>query len=644
MIDQHQPLSSANGSGQPFGLRAWLVAAVILLALLGGVAFAFKSAYDTRLAQISQQVADRGEAIENELANEIDQLSAAVGEVQAKIESGSADEQPPAGDPQSSGDDGATVGLVGPQGATGLAGPAGTTGLQGPQGEQGIQGKQGPQGEQGPSGVASCPNGPCLSAQSSSPGVQEAGNINIAGKALIGDGIEATTGTFSNQVTAASLIASGNVSAVSFTQNGNVVCDDSNNCGYAAVSGSSSYIQNGTALQAANFNIQSTDPNSVAAIIQGAANQSADIFQVNDETGASLLRVTSGFLTNPNRVITPYGFTVAPGGAYGGSGFLVVTPYDNSYNGPAAYIMGAHTATTPVLHLRGGYQNTGDILQAKTYDTRVFTIDGYGAVLSQNAADSTTAFQIQNAAGAVVFSADTVNQRVGIGTANPESLLSMLADAGDAQFTIAADPNNTDEASNPSIAFEQDGGLLYLVVGVEGLPGTAFAGSLANAAYFQSKNSAPLQFAVGNTAQLTILNDGNIGIGTTNPGYKLDVNGDINIASGSMLRFGGTTAVLAVDGNGDLTTQGIALSGNLTLGGHFIGSADTRGQVTVTAGTTSANYTFSSAYASAPHVVATPTSNPGAHYWVSNVTTTGFTVNMAAAPGVDVAFNFQVQQ
>ncbi|MGE5084965.1 MAG: tail fiber domain-containing protein, partial [Bacillota bacterium] len=33
---------------------------------------------------------------------------------------------------------------------------------------------------------------------------------------------------------------------------------------------------------------------------------------------------------------------------------------------------------------------------------------------------------------------------------------------------------------------------------------------------------------------------GNVGIGTTTPGYKLDVNGDANIASGSALRFGGT--------------------------------------------------------------------------------------------------------
>lgn len=40
---------------------------------------------------------------------------------------------------------------------------------------------------------------------------------------------------------------------------------------------------------------------------------------------------------------------------------------------------------------------------------------------------------------------------------------------------------------------------------------------------------------------------------------------------------------------------------------------------------------------------ATPTTNPGAHFWVSGVTTTSFTINLAAAPGADTIFNFQVQ-
>ncbi len=47
----------------------------------------------------------------------------------------------------------------------------------------------------------------------------------------------------------------GTGSFVNLLQGGNQVCDISNNCGYASSSGSTSYIQNGTSAQTANFNI-----------------------------------------------------------------------------------------------------------------------------------------------------------------------------------------------------------------------------------------------------------------------------------------------------------------------------------------------------------------------------------------------------
>lgn len=62
--------------------------------------------------------------------------------------------------------------------------PAGATGPRGPRGEHGATGATGPAGAtgpQGPSGIASCPNGVCLSLQSSTPGVQETGHVNISG-------------------------------------------------------------------------------------------------------------------------------------------------------------------------------------------------------------------------------------------------------------------------------------------------------------------------------------------------------------------------------------------------------------------------------------------------------------------------------
>ena len=63
---------------------------------------------------------------------------------------------------------------------------------------------------------------------------------------------------------------------------------------------------------------------------------------------------------------------------------------------------------------------------------------------------------------------------------------------------------------------------------------------------------------------MTLRADGKVGVGTTSPAYTLDVGGDINIASGSNLKIGGTNAVFSnwtVNGS-DIYRQ----SGNVGIG------------------------------------------------------------------------------
>jgi len=68
----------------------------------------------------------------------------------------------------------------GPSGVNGANGSDGAPGQTGPSGAAGVQGIQ------GPSGTASCPNGTCVSLQSTSPGVSETGNINVSGTIIAG--------------------------------------------------------------------------------------------------------------------------------------------------------------------------------------------------------------------------------------------------------------------------------------------------------------------------------------------------------------------------------------------------------------------------------------------------------------------------
>lgn len=72
---------------------------------------------------------------------------------------------------------------------------------------------------------------------------------------------------------------------------------------------------------------------------------------------------------------------------------------------------------------------------------------------------------------------------------------------------------------------------------------------------------------------------------------------------------------------------------------HLAGNAQWRGTATVLSAGTSTSVTFGTAWAGAPAVViVTPKSDPAVRYWVSSISTTGFTINTSAAPGADTDF------
>jgi hypothetical protein len=105
---------------------------------------------------------------------------------------------------------------------------------------------------------------------------------------------------------------------------------------------------------------------------------------------------------------------------------------------------------------------------------------------------------------------------------------------------------------------------------------TAFQATSNSTSAFQIQNAA----GTGNLFIADTIN-GRIGIGTAAPGYALDVNGDINLASGAALRFGGTS-VCTVSGctAGGSITNTKPSAGTAQSANFYIKSADTAANAT----------------------------------------------------------------
>ena len=183
---------------------------------------------------------------------------------------------------------------------------------------------------------------------------------------------------------------------------------------------------------------------------------------------------------------------------------------------------------------------------------------------------------ILDAAGDILLEAN-----VGIGTSSPEAQLH-LESAGDTALIIRADNDNSGENDNPLIHLQQDfvtsgssGVLVDSKIGIVGDAGQIFTGSLVNGAYITSQGSSQtagndtgkIQFATGGnngqdtdvaavlpTARMTIIENGNIGIGVTDPDSKLEI-------------YSNLTPQLKISNNvSDFATFNVGTHGQLTIG------------------------------------------------------------------------------
>jgi trimeric autotransporter adhesin len=110
---------------------------------------------------------------------------------------------------------------------------------------------------------------------------------------------------------------------------------------------------------------------------------------------------------------------------------------------------------------------------------------------------------------------------------------------------------------------------------------TGNSGTTAGSNFVGTTDNVPLSFRTNNAVRMRIAANGNIGIGTTNPLQKLDVNGNINIGKGFSL-FMDNHKILRIDsinGNSFLgISAGVYNAATYNTGsGHYALSANTTG-------------------------------------------------------------------
>ena len=219
--------------------------------------------------------------------------------------------------------------------------------------------------------------------------------------------------------------------------------------------------------------------------------------------------------------------------------------------------MGNMTGATDI----GTISFSGDITPANT------AISGDSISTYINAPVGPTSFRISNSTKMILLA----NGNVGIGTSTPDSLLEVSK-----SNAVAITAKKSGGWTSIDI---NDSSTNYLRLGVSATPSGFITGAGANDPVIMAGNSTNLWLNAG-TATMMLKSNGYVGIGTTSPGYKLDVNGDINFPNTSAIKIDGSNFIKYYPSN-FATVVGIGAGADKsysTAFGYYAGNANTGDQ------------------------------------------------------------------
>lgn len=309
-------------------------------------------------------------------------------------------------------------------------------------------------------------------------------------------------------------------------------------------------------LNGGNVGIGTTSPTKQLQVVSSASNANVVSIQSTANNGWSSM----DFLNQSGALSATFGFANA-----GTSGIFTSRAYMNSYNND--FVLTRNSSETNIfISGSNGNVGIGTATPAAKFHAkgtvRLETLSGSGTrmVVADNLGNVSTQ-SLPEPSPWTVVGADVVRTsgQVGIGTSTPLTNLDMYGN-GTSGFVLGGTTMVPNPAEGPEIGFGRGGfsnpGASIQMIDYDGYSaGLAFIvkRGVANGAGGVFANNFPNDAIQA----LTIINTGNIGVGTSNPVAKLHVSGDARISD---LAGSGTRMVVA-NANGDLSTQAIPSGG-----------------------------------------------------------------------------------